>query len=130
MKLKKITKAEFMALSKKEENFSPKELSPAPYFQFFLHFNQKVKMTDKLRKKLRKQYKKLIKEKYRNILKLAFCEIKKSTSRECLIFIDNKYCFATWLVKRKLEKLGFICELEKNFYALLNIHEDRLKIKW
>lgn len=113
-----------------EENSSPKELTPAPYFQFFKHFNPKVKMTDKLRKKLRKQYKKLIKEKYRNILKLAFCKIKNSTSRECLIFIDNKYCFATWLVKRKLEKLGFICELEKNFYDLFNLHEDCLKIKW
>lgn len=112
-----------------EENCSPKELIPAPYFQFFI-FNPKVKMTDKLRKKLRKQYKKLIKEKYRNILKLAFCEIKKSTSRECLIFIDNKYCFATWLVKRKLEKLGFICELRQSFYAVFHINKDRLKIKW
>ena len=33
-----------------EENVSPKELTPAPYFQFFKHFNPKVKMTDKLRK--------------------------------------------------------------------------------
>lgn len=113
-----------------EENFSPKELTPAPYFQFFKHFNPKVKMTDKLRKKLRKQYKKLIKEKYRNILKLAFCKIKNSTSRECFILIDADYRFATWLVKRKLEKLGFICDLRKSFYAVFDIDKDRLKIKW
>ena len=87
-------------------------------------------MNEKLRKKLRKQYKKLIKEKYRDILILAFNKIKNSTSRECNILVDTDYRFPTWLVKRKLEKLGFICELRQSFYAVFHINKDRLKIKW
>lgn len=92
--------------------------------------NKRFVMNEKLRKKLRKQYKKLIKEKYRDILILAFNKIKNSTSRECNILIDAECRFATWLVKRKLEKLGFICELRKSFYAVFHINKDRLKIKW
>ena len=87
-------------------------------------------MTNKLRRSLRKAYKKLIKKKYRTILKLALCEIKNATSRECYILVDTEYHFATWLVKRKLKRLGFTCELLKSFYAVFHINKDRLKIKW
>ena len=84
---------------------------------------------EKLRKRTRKNKKQFIKEKYRNIKWKVNVTIENAIENNCYIEINPDYRFMTWLVKRKLEQKGFVCELDKGdeFSIFPN---DILKINW
>lgn len=92
-----------------------------------------MKDLEKLRKRTRKNWKRETRAKYRYLMDFAKQEIENATYNNCYI---KRHCskgdyFALWLVKKKLERKGFKCSLEKGVFTFSGVfYYDRLYIKW
>lgn len=82
-------------------------------------------MTEKERKRLRKQRKKRIYELKYIISHRIYSEINNSINHYASIRVKTELRFVTWLVKRDLERKGYKCELEEWFDS-----NDLLSVKW
>ena len=88
---------------------------------------------EKLRKRTRKNWKRETRAKYKNLMDFAKQEIENATSNSCYIKRPRSECdyFVLWLVKKKLERSGFKCRLEKGVFTFSGIfYYDTLYIKW
>ena len=73
------------------------------------------------------------KREYRRLYKLikgkAEAAIFSSTENDCYIEVKQELRFLTWLVMKKLERKGYVCELKRYTWSPL-FPNDVLTISW
>lgn len=85
---------------------------------------------EKLKKQVRKNKKYKIRSDYKRIKYLVEAEISEATENCAYISIEPEFRLATFIVMKKLERIGFKCELKKGDYVSQIASNDRLFISW
>ena len=86
---------------------------------------------EKAKKRIRKNYKDRIRTAYKQIKFKAELTIENAIESNCYIEVRPELRLATFIVKKKLEDKGFVCELREDDYRTGGIfHNDRLFIYW